>query len=99
MPINNKAGLILMLRRLEPTESGEVLLLQEEIFSREACVRTPKKSIPAEDTLLNGVALDPKVLDVIGGALKAHYDDLVHTPLPQKILDLLAQLEKGEQKE
>jgi Anti-sigma factor NepR len=47
----------------------------------------------------NGAALDPKVLDTIGRMLKTHYDDLVHTPLPEKFLDLLAQLEKQEQRQ
>ena len=56
-------------------------------------------SNPAEEATLNGAALDQKVLDTIGRALKAHYDDLVHAPLPQKFLDLLAQLEKLEQHE
>ena len=48
----------------------------------------------------NGVpddpALDNKVLDAIGRALKAHYDDLVRAPLPDRFLDLLAELEVGE---
>lgn len=30
---------------------------------------------------------------VIGKALKAHYDDLVEAPIPDKFMDLLAQLE------
>jgi Anti-sigma factor NepR len=50
-----------------------------------------------EDTTLNGATLDQKVLDTIGRALKAHYDDLVQAPLPGKFLDLLADLEKQEQ--
>ena len=54
-------------------------------------------SNPAEEATLNGAALDQKVLDTIGRALKAHYDDLVHAPLPQKFLDLLAQLEQQEE--
>ncbi len=53
-------------------------------------------SNPVEDSTLNRAALDPKVLDTIGRALKAHYDDLVQTPLPEKFLDLLARLEKEE---
>lgn len=52
-----------------------------------------------DEDLANGVSLDPKVLDTIGRALKAHYDDLVHAPLPDKFLDLLAQLENEEQRE
>lgn len=60
-------------------------------------------SNPAEESALNGAALDPKVLETIGRALKAHYDDLVQAPLPNKFLDLLSRLEKeeprGEQQE
>ena len=57
-------------------------------------------SIPnSEEDLLNDAALDPKVLDTIGRALKAHYDDLVHAPLPAKLLDLLARLEAEEERE
>ena len=52
-----------------------------------------------DEDLANGVSLDPKVLDTIGRALKAHYDDLVHAPLPDKFLDLLARLENEEQRE
>ncbi len=59
------------------------------------------KSTPADDSRSNSeensprndAAFDPKVLDAIGGALKAHYDDLIHAPLPSKLLDLLARLE------
>jgi hypothetical protein len=56
-------------------------------------------SNPFENTTLNGAALDQKVLDTIGRALKAHYDDLVQAPLPRKFLDLLAELEKQERHE
>jgi hypothetical protein len=42
-------------------------------------------------------ALDPKALEAIGRALRAHYDDLVQAPLPQKFIDLLTQLEAEEQ--
>lgn len=61
--------------------------------------RSMKKSDPVEKPTLNDAALDPKVLDTIGRALKAHYDDLVHEPLPEKLLDLLARLEKEDQRE
>ena len=42
--------------------------------------------------------LDTKVLDAIGRALKAHYDDLVKAPLPDRFLDLLADLEEEERR-
>ena len=61
--------------------------------------RSMKKSIPVEKSTLDDATLDPKVLETIGRALKAHYDDLVHAPLPEKLLDLLARLEKEEQQE
>jgi hypothetical protein len=64
------------------------------------------QSNPAENATSNpmedppeGAALDPKVLETIGRALKAHYDDLVHAPLPDKFLDLLARLEEEEREQ
>jgi hypothetical protein len=42
--------------------------------------------------------LDPKVQESIGRSLKAHYDDLVNAPIPDKFLVLLAQLEAREQR-
>ena len=51
---------------------------------------------PAENGAESDASLDPKVLETIGHALKAHYDDLVSAPLPQKFLDLLAKLEEEE---
>lgn len=40
--------------------------------------------------------LDPKVQESIGRSLKAHYDDIVNAPVPDKFLVLLAQLEAKE---
>jgi len=51
------------------------------------------KSGPREEALL-----DTKVLDAIGRALKAHYDDLVKAPLPDRFLDLLTDLEEEERR-
>jgi hypothetical protein len=39
---------------------------------------------------------DPKAVEAIGRALKAHYSDLVHAPLPAKFVELLAQFEDGD---
>jgi hypothetical protein len=36
---------------------------------------------------------DPKAVEAIGKALKAHYADLVDAPLPDKFLELLARFE------
>ncbi len=40
--------------------------------------------------------LDRRVQDAIGRSLKAHYDDLVNAPIPDRFLVLLAQLEAKE---
>lgn len=42
------------------------------------------------------LVLDPKVQESIGRSLKAHYDDIVSAPVPDKFLVLLAQLEAIE---
>lgn len=42
--------------------------------------------------------LDPKVQESIGRSLKAHYDDIVSAPVPDKFLVLLAQLEAIERR-
>jgi len=44
------------------------------------------------------VVLDPRVQESIGRSLKAHYDDLVTAPIPDRFLVLLAQLEATEQR-
>jgi hypothetical protein len=44
------------------------------------------------------MALDPRVQESIGRSLKAHYDDLVTAPIPDRFLVLLAQLEATEQR-
>lgn len=66
-------------------------------------------NVPANDTAngnsLDGaeidqaiaVELDPKIQEAIGRALKAHYDDLVSAPIPDRLLVLLAELEAKEQ--
>jgi len=44
------------------------------------------------------VTLDPKVQESIGRSLRAHYDDIVNAPVPDKFLVLLAQLEATERR-
>ncbi|MBD3845476.1 hypothetical protein IED13_07195 [Bosea sp. SSUT16] len=44
------------------------------------------------------MVLDPRVQESIGRSLKAHYDDIVNAPIPDKFLVLLAQLEATEQR-
>jgi hypothetical protein len=44
-----------------------------------------------------GVAApDPEALEAIGRALKAHYADLVHAPLPERFAELLARFEVAD---
>lgn len=38
-------------------------------------------------------AHDPKAVEAIGRALKAHYTDLVDAPLPERFVELLARFE------
>jgi Anti-sigma factor NepR len=38
-------------------------------------------------------APDPKAVEAIGRALKAHYAEFVHAPLPDKFVELLARFE------
>jgi hypothetical protein len=38
-----------------------------------------------------------RVQAAIGRSLKAHYDDLIHAPIPDKFIELLAKLEMKEQ--
>ena len=44
------------------------------------------------------MALDPRAQESIGRALKAHYDELVNAPVPDRFLVLLAQLEDTERR-
>lgn len=39
-----------------------------------------------------------KLQETIGRSLKAHYSDLIHAPIPDKFLELLARLELTEQR-
>lgn len=42
------------------------------------------------------VELDPHIQEIIGKALRAHYDDILKTPIPDTMLVLLAELEARE---
>ena len=56
------------------------------------------KAKMAQSSERDDAALDTRALDAIGQALKAHYDDLVYAPLPDKFTELLARLEAEEQR-
>lgn len=42
--------------------------------------------------------LDQRVQDILGRSLKAHFDDILAAPMPDRFLALLAELEVKEQK-
>ncbi len=44
------------------------------------------------------IVLDPRIQDAIGKSLKAHYDDLIGAPIPDRLLVLLAELEAKERR-
>lgn len=43
------------------------------------------------------IELDPRIQDVIGKSLKAHFDDILAAPMPDRFLVLLSELESREQ--
>ena len=53
-------------------------------------IRTSKVKAPSV------AAPDPKAVEAIGRALKAHYADLVHAPLPERFVELLARFEVAD---
>ena len=54
--------------------------------------RTNKTEAP------DAAALDPKALQAIGRAIRAHFADLVQAPLPDKFAELLSRLEVEERR-
>ncbi len=60
---------------------------------------TPSNANTVETETPSDAVLDQKVLEAIGRALKAHYDDLLHAPLPEKFLELLDRLVAAEARE
>lgn len=45
-------------------------------------------------TVANPQAIDAKIQERLGRQLKALYDDVVRQPVPDRLLDLIAQLEE-----
>lgn len=58
--------------------------------------RTEGSSAEAADFDHSEPVLDPRIQESIGRSLKAHYDDIVNAPVPDRFLVLLAQLEATE---
>ncbi|WP_181313836.1 NepR family anti-sigma factor [Phreatobacter cathodiphilus] len=44
------------------------------------------------------IVLDQRIQEAIGKSLKAHYDDLIKAPVPDRFLVLLAELEAKERR-
>ena len=66
--------------------------------------RPEGKQAPARESTVPGKSrvsvvrgLDSRSQEAIGRALKAHYDDLVRAPVPDKFMELLDRLEAREQ--
>jgi Anti-sigma factor NepR len=50
------------------------------------------KAKPTDDKAPADAGLDAKAMEAIGRALRAHYDDLVKAPLPERFNELIARL-------
>jgi hypothetical protein len=67
-------------------------------------MESPMGGIPTEDADRDrdedgkDIELDPRIQDAIGKSLKAHYDDLISAPIPDRLLVLLAELEAKERR-
>lgn len=57
------------------------------------------RTVPTENAAIpeagGGMGAGQKVQDAIGRALEAHYIELVREPIPNRLLELLSDLEKG----
>lgn len=56
--------------------------------------RSGEMPVPADG--LEAPEIDSKIRAVIGRALQSHYDDLISSPIPDRFLVLLAELEAQE---
>jgi Anti-sigma factor NepR len=64
---------------------------QHDLSGIDAAVEQTVKTVPSVTPTLG-----QKVQDAIGRSLKAHYDDLVNAPVPDRLLALLDELEAKE---
>ena len=58
---------------------------------------TAKEPAAERSRVLAPRGLDSRSQEAIGRALKAHYDDLLRAPVPDKFMELLDRLEAKEQ--
>jgi Anti-sigma factor NepR len=54
-----------------------------------------EKMLGSEMDAAGSPAINPRVQREIGKHLRAHYDDLVSEPVPDRFIELLRQLEKS----
>ncbi|MBV8105119.1 MAG: hypothetical protein JO223_10945 [Hyphomicrobiales bacterium] len=59
--------------------------------------QTRESTVPGKSRASVVRGLDARSQEAIGRALKAHYDDLVRAPVPDKFMELLDRLEAREQ--
>ncbi|MDP2803400.1 MAG: NepR family anti-sigma factor [Phreatobacter sp.] len=59
----------------------------------------PDHEDKSEDKDAADIVLDPRIQEAIGKSLKAHYDDLIQAPVPDRFLVLLAELEAKERRD
>jgi hypothetical protein len=57
------------------------------------------KSAAAKERDMTEIVLDQRIQEAIGKSLKAHYDDLIKAPVPDRFLVLLAELEAKERRD
>ena len=55
------------------------------------------KAKPTDGRAADDAGLDANAMDSIGRALKAHYDDLVKAPLPDRFHELIASLDAADE--
>jgi hypothetical protein len=51
------------------------------------------KAKPTDESAPADAGIDAKAMEAIGRALKAHYDDLVKAPLPDRFQELITSLD------
>ena len=75
---------------------GQRIIFWDGLVMRAMTKTTAGRS--RRSTAFDIAVLDTEILGAIGRALRAHYGNLVHAPLPEEFLDLLARLENDEQR-